>query len=206
MRLGIVACDILKNEIEFVTRDDPDFVHREYLEFALHIIPENMRAVIIETVNALEGKVDAVLLGYATCMSLGGITNELKVPAVMLSGSDCIEALLGSDRYEAEKRNCPGTWFSSPGWAEEGINGLIKEFHLDSVEGYDPSYFLDILFGSYKRCLFIDPGIGNEDVFHAKSEEFAKSLKLEHECCKCGLERIRDAVAGAKRLGIDLSA
>ncbi|MDR3282153.1 MAG: DUF1638 domain-containing protein [Candidatus Methanoplasma sp.] len=201
MRLGIVACDILKNEIEFVTGKDPDFVHREYLEFALHIIPENMRAVIIEKVNALEGKVDAVLLGYATCMSLGGITDKLDVPAAMLEGSDCIEALLGTERYEEEKRSCTGTWFSSPGWAKEGVNGLIREFHLDSVEGYDPSYFLDMLFGSYERCLFIDPGIGSEKEFHAKSEDFAKTLKLRHERCICGLERIEEAVARAKKLG-----
>ena len=52
MRLAIVACDILKEEIEFLTKDDPDFVHREYLEFALHENPEHMRDVIIEKVNS----------------------------------------------------------------------------------------------------------------------------------------------------------
>ena len=70
MRLAIVACDILKEEIEFLTKDDPDFVHREYLEFALHENPEHMRDVIIEKVNSLKGKVDAVFLGYAICSSL----------------------------------------------------------------------------------------------------------------------------------------
>ena len=32
MRLGIVACDILEKEIEFLTKDDPDFTYREYIE------------------------------------------------------------------------------------------------------------------------------------------------------------------------------
>ncbi|NLN71412.1 MAG: hypothetical protein GX137_01290 [Thermoplasmatales archaeon] len=49
MRLGIVACDILKNEIEYLTKDDPDFVRREYLEFALHVYPVEMRAKIEDT-------------------------------------------------------------------------------------------------------------------------------------------------------------
>ncbi|MBO4551796.1 MAG: DUF1638 domain-containing protein, partial [Candidatus Methanomethylophilaceae archaeon] len=79
-RLGIVACDILKPEIEFLTKDDPDFVHREYLEFALHEYSDVLRQKVTETVNALEGEVDAVLLGYARCQSLDGITNVLKVP------------------------------------------------------------------------------------------------------------------------------
>lgn len=36
MRIGILACDILKPEIEFLTKDDPDITMRKYLEFALH--------------------------------------------------------------------------------------------------------------------------------------------------------------------------
>ncbi|MDD2533033.1 MAG: DUF1638 domain-containing protein, partial [Candidatus Methanomethylophilaceae archaeon] len=86
MRLGIVACDILKNEIEHLTKDDPDFVRREYLEFALHVYPEDMRTKIEDTVNSLKGEVDAVFVGYAVCSSLQGLTRNLEVPAVMLEG------------------------------------------------------------------------------------------------------------------------
>lgn len=56
MRLGIIACDILEREIEFLTKDDPDFTYREYIEFALHENPPEMKRVIIEKVNALEGR------------------------------------------------------------------------------------------------------------------------------------------------------
>ncbi|MDR3282009.1 MAG: DUF1638 domain-containing protein [Candidatus Methanoplasma sp.] len=206
MRIGILACDILKNEIEFLTKDDPDFTYREYLEFALHENPENMKAVIIEKVSSMKGKVDVVFLGYATCQSLRGIIDALDVPTVMLQGADCIDALLGSEDYEAEKKICTGTWFSSPGWAEQGINALIKEFHLDSVEGLDPSYFLDILFASYERCLFIDPGIGNEEEFLKKSLAFADDLKLKHDCRKCGLDRLEDSIAEAKELATSISS
>ncbi|MFA6679398.1 MAG: DUF1638 domain-containing protein, partial [Candidatus Methanomethylophilaceae archaeon] len=108
MKIGIVACNILKNEIEFLTKDDPDFVYREYLEFALHENPEAMKRTIIEKVNSLKGCVDAVFLGYGTCQSLEGITNVLEVPTVMLSGADCIDALLGAQEYAAEKRICAG--------------------------------------------------------------------------------------------------
>lgn len=200
MRLGIIACDILKPEIEFLTKDDPDFVVREYLEFALHEYPQEMKQKIIETVNRYEGQLDAVFLGYAVCQSLEGVTQQLKVPTVMLRGADCIDALLTPPEYNREKRICAGTWFVSPGWAEQGVNGLIKELHLDSVEGVEPDFFLDMLFGSYQRCLFIDTGIGNTEYYRSKSEEVADRLKLKHDCRTCGLENIEEAIRRTKEL------
>ncbi|MFA5487368.1 MAG: DUF1638 domain-containing protein [Candidatus Methanomethylophilaceae archaeon] len=206
MRLGIVACDILKNEIEHLTKDDPDFVRREYLEFALHVYPEDMRIKIEDTVNSLKGEVDAVFVGYAVCSSLQGLTRNLEVPAVMLEGADCIDALLGSQEYTEEKRICTGTWFSSPGWAEQGIEGIIKELHLDSVEGYDPKFFVDMLFESYERCLFVDSGVGRTEHYMKKSEEVAEYLGLRHECRTCGLSKLEEAISKVKELGASLAS
>ena len=200
MRIGIIACDILKPEIEFLTKDDPDFIVREYLEFALHEYPQDMKEKVRDTVNSYEGKLDAVFLGYATCNSLENIECSLKVPTVMLKGADCIDVLLTPDEYDKEKKICTGTWFISPGWAEQGVNGLIKELHLDSVEGYDPDFFLDILFDSYQRCLFIDDGIGNSEYYKQKSEDVAKGLKLKLDCRKCNIDAIKEAIKKTKEL------
>ena len=200
MKLAIVACDILKPEIEFLTKDDSDFVVREYLEFALHEYPQELKSRVVETVNKYEGQVDAVFLGYATCQSLDGVTELLKVPAAMLQGADCIDVLLTPKEYVNEKKICAGTWFISPGWAEQGVDGLIKELHLDSVEGIDPQFFLDMLFDSYQRCLYIDDGIGNEEYYRKKSEEVAKQLKLKLNCRTCGLSGIKDAIERTKEL------
>ena len=202
LRLGIVACEVMKPEIEFLTKDDPDFVVREYLEFALHEYPQDMKAKIIETVNKYEGQLDAVFLGYAICNSLEGVTKLLMVPTVMLNGVDCIDAILTTSEYEKEKKICTGTWFMTPGWAEAGITGLIKEFHLDSVEGFEPGFFLDMLFESYQRCLFIDDGIGSEDHYRKKSEEVARGLKLRLDCRKCNIGAIREAIVSTKRLAL----
>ncbi len=200
MKLAIVACDILKPEIEFLTKNDPDFVVREYLEFALHEYPQDMKARIIETVNKYEGQVDAVFLGYAVCQSLEGVTDLLKVPTVMLQGADCIDVLLTPDEYTKEKKICAGTWFVSPGWAEQGVDGIIKELHLDSVEGVEPQYFLDMLFDSYQRCLYIDDGIGNEEYYRKKSEDVADQLKLKMDCRTCSLSGIKNAIEKTKKL------
>jgi len=199
MNIGIVACEILRDEIEYLTKDDPDFVHREYLEFALHEDSANMKRLLIEKVNALEGKVDAVLLGYAICQSLENVTEEMRVPTVMIRGADCIDALLGREEYNREKKICATTWFMSPGWTRIGVQGLIKQFHLDSVEGYAPSYFLDLLFESYERCLFIDSGIVDTEEYTRLAKEYADELKLKLDCRKCGIGTIEDAVKEVKK-------
>ena len=128
------------------------------------------------------------------------MTKIVKVPTVMLPGADCIDALLTTPEYNEEKAICAGTWFVSPGWAEAGVEGLIKELHLDTVEGVDPQFFLDMLFDSYQRCLFIDTGIGNTEYYRGKSEEVANQLKLRHDCRSCNLGAIEDAVRRLKAL------
>lgn len=202
MRIGIVACDILKNEIEFLTAGDEDIVHREYLEFALHVYPEDMRKKVEEAVNRLEGKVDAVLIGYATCQSLAGLERSVRVPAVMLEGDDCISVLMGPRKYAEAKSECTGTWFSTPGWAEQGMAAVIKELHLDSMveEGFPPEYFLDIIFDAYKRCLFVDTGIGNREKYEIRSLDFATQLRLPHSCACGTLENVGAALRSVKEL------
>ena len=200
MRIGLIACDILEPEFEHLIKDDPDFIHKEYVEFALHAYPDEIRKKLIEKVNALKGKVDVVILGYAICQSLGGFTEAVDVPTVMFEGDDCISVLLGSKEYMRERKICAGTWFSSPGWAREGMDGLVKEMHLDSIESMDPMMFMDMLFDSYERCLFIDTGVKGECDYLKRSKEFADKLKLRHDERKCGLKAFEDIIKSAKDL------
>ena len=204
LKIGILACDIIKNEIEHIVKDDPDFTERKYLEFALHEDPQHMREVIIEEGNAMLQNVDVLFLGYAVCQSLDGIEKEFSKPVIKLPGADCIDALLGPDEYTREKKICAGTWFNSPGWAIEGTQGLCKEMHLDVLPDIDPQFFLDMLFESYERVLFIDPGIGNEGEYVKKSEEMAVQLKLKHDCRKCDLRIFEDTIRKVKETAASL--
>ena len=207
MRIGLVACEILEPEFELLIKDDPDFVHKEYVEFALHAYPDDMREKLQEKVDALEGQVDVVILGYAVCQSLGGFPNTAKVPTVMFDGDDCICVFLGAKEYNNEKKICAGTWFSSPGWAREGMTGLIKEMHLDSVEGVDPMEFVEMLFDSYERCLYIDTGVPDEDgEYIRQSKVFADQLKLRHDERSCDLSAFTNIIKKAKDLANSLSS
>jgi hypothetical protein len=202
MRIAIVACDAIREEIEAVTAGDDQVVVREYLDFGYHLEPDTMKQALVNKVNSLQGQVDVVFLGYAHCQSLKGLPDILKVPTVMIEEEDCIAALLGTEEYHHQKKNGGITWFYPSGWATYGTDGLNKLFHLDSVadQGYRPEDVLKLLFDGFSRCLFIDTGKGDVCKAEQCSCEFAKTLGLRHEMTKGSLDIIQERWDMAKNM------
>ncbi|MDD1771611.1 MAG: DUF1638 domain-containing protein [Methanomassiliicoccales archaeon] len=194
-KIAILACDALRKEIDTITSDDKWVVSKEYLEFGLHLTPPELRDVILDKLSQLEGKVDAVFLGYGICQALKDVPSMAKVPLAMIETEDCIAALLTPDRYHDEKDNNGITWFYPAGWAEYGMQGITQLFHLDSVddERYPPEFFLDLLFDGFKRCLFIDTGMDGSERCYSNSELLASKLGLRHESTNGTLDLIREA-------------
>lgn len=202
VRIGVIACEIFKHELDLLTKDDPEIVVREYVEFGLHVYPEELRRAVIEKINSLDNIVDAVFLGYGICQSLENIPNQVKVPTVALPVDDCISALLTPTEYAKEKTACTGTWFATPGWAEIGKDGVIKTLRLDCLkdQGYPPELFLEMIYESYSRSLFIDTGVPEAEGFKKLSEKFAHEIQLEHDCRKGTLDILKDGLRRAKEL------
>jgi hypothetical protein len=203
MKIGIIACDALKDEIEDIIRDEEGIVHKEYVDFGYHLDPTTMRTILLEKVRALEGRVDAVFLGYAVCQSLKGLPDQVQVPTSMIECEDCIEALLGNDQYKCHKRSGGITWFYPSGWAKYGEAGLNHLFKMESVEGeYDPDFILKLMFNGFNRCLFVDSGVGDSTRCLECSQTFAHGLGLVHETARGDLGIIREAYARTKQMAM----
>jgi hypothetical protein len=209
MRIGIIACETFRRELEMIIQGDEDIVHKEYLEFGLHEYPEELKKAVVDKVNSLEGKVDAVLLGYGICQSLKDITKKMRVPTVQLKEDDCIGVLITSEEYERERKICAGTMFHTPAFCEMGEAWFEKDMRKKMSEeqmkdfldqGYDTMWFLRTLFNGYSRTLFIDTGIGDREHYLALSREFAAKLDMRHECRDGTLDVIRDALRRTKEL------
>ena len=200
VRIGILGCDAIRNEIETVTANDPDVGYREYLEFGLHLRPDELKATIIEKLRNLPVDLDALFLGYGHCQALKDVPTLSSIPLVMLEVEDCIAALITTEKYHQEKNKSGITWFYPAGWAVNGMPGIVKLFNLDckAVEGYPPEYFLRMMFDGFSRCLFIDTGITDVERCLKNSEEFGRTLGLRHESMKGSLDLIRDAWAMTK--------
>jgi hypothetical protein len=202
MKVGIVACEVFEKEIDLLTEGDHDIVYKEYVEFGEHVFPEKMKETLIKKVNALEGKVDSVFLGYGVCQSLKGVTNSLRVPTIMLEADDCIGTFLTQAGYEAERKKCTGTWFAIPFFSDMAIEKLTKEMHLDKIKNpkYDAMWFIRKFFEGYSRALYVDTGIGERESYESKSMDFAQLLNLRHESMDGTLALLKEGIEKAKTL------
>jgi len=204
MKIGIIACETFERELEVLTKGDKDITHKEYLEFGLHEYPEELKKAVVDKVNSLEGKVDAVLLGYGICNSLRDIVKEMRVPTVQLVGDDCIGVLITPEEYSRERKICAGTMYHTPYFSKMGrewFERKLKEQMPNYKEiGVDIDWYLAVMFDGYQRVLFIDDGLGNMEEFESMSKQFAADLHLRYER-RCGtLDLLADGLARTKEL------
>jgi hypothetical protein len=206
MRIGVVACESFRKEMDLLTEGDPDIVHKEYLEFGLHSYPQDLKKAVVEHVNALQGKVDAVFLGFGTCNSLKDVQRDLIIPTVTIEADDCVGALLTNEEYAREKRICAGTMFAIPFISEMGTEYFEKELYskMPNYEelGVDAQWFLDMLFDGYSRVLLVDTGVGDREDLRSRSREMADRLGLRYEERQGTLQVLRDCLQNAKNLAL----
>lgn len=208
MSYGIVACETFRREIDALTKGDPDLAYKEYVEIGLHEYPEELKKTIVEKVNSLKGRVDAVFLGYGICQSLKGITNELSIPTVMLEAEDCVGTFLTMPEYDKERKKCAGTWYATPAFAEMGVDyferDLRKSKDLDPAQ-FDIEWYLNALFDGYSRCLYVHSGLGDRDYFESKARKFSDRLKLIFESRDGTLVVLIDALTQTKSLAAKIN-
>jgi hypothetical protein len=206
MRIGIISCETFERNLEPLIKDDPDIVHKEYLEFGLHEYPDELKKAVIDKVNSLEGKVDAVLLGYGICNSLKDITSQVKVPTIQLRGDDCIGVLITPEEYAAERKKCAGTMYHTPYFAlmnREWFEKKMRE-HMPNYEelGLSLDWYMQKMFDGYSRVLFIDDGLGEIEKYVELSKQFAAELNLRHECRLGTAEILKQSLAMTKELAM----
>ena len=194
MKIGIVACNVIKREIDKLLPDFPEVTQIIYLDGALHIDSANLKEAVKSSVTAMKECVDVVFLGYGYCQSLKGIEEELDVPVVLPQLDDCISLLLTPERYAEEIRKEVGTWFITPGWAAINAEMIIKGLQLDRVVKYgkDPMDMAKRLFTHYRRGLLIDTGVEDDLDFTALSEAFCHDFNLIMDKTTSNLSLLRE--------------
>ncbi len=202
MKIGVVACDMMKRELDPLLAKTPGIEDVVYLQAALHCTPKKMKAVIKEQIDAIKDRVDAVFLGYGYCQSLEGIEDEYDIPVYLPQYDDCIAILFTPERYAEEIRREVGTWFMTPGWAEVGAEMVIKENHLDRVVKYgkDPMEMARRLFTHYRRGLYIDTAVGKRETFTRLAQSFCDDFNLTLEVTDADSTILRHCLDEAGRM------
>ena len=183
MKIGVIACSVMKMELDKLLQTIPEVSRITYLEVALHCYPQKMKEAIKEQIRAVQDQVDVVFLGYGYCQSLKGIEDEFEIPIVMPQMDDCIQILMTPQKYASEMRKEVGTWFMTPGWAEAGAEMVIKELRADRVTKYgkNPLEIAKRLFVHYRRGLYVDTGVGGNGHLVQKAAEFCEIFNLRLE-------------------------
>lgn len=154
------------------------------LEVALHRQRAILQRRLMAAAHELRPHVNALLLGYGSCG--GALRNattllDVDLPVFLPMDQeapvdDCVGLLLGSrERYHAEQRRVPGTFFVTPGWARQWKRVLGDGGHGAGGAG------LKRLFARYERSLLIVTPAVPEDDMRRAIEEFNELLGLRCE-------------------------
>jgi hypothetical protein len=200
-RIGLVACEVLRKEIETLLQDDPSITVIRYLEFGNHVHPKQLKQKVIDTIEEIKDHCDSIIVGFGVCQSLGDLPSCVDIPLVTLDNDDCISILLTKQRYKEELEKETGTYFMTPGWCDRPTDDMFKEFKIqDSAlrRGKDPQYFIKLLFKNYKRLLFIDTGVTDKTKYEQTAREVAQMLGLKFEETNGCLTNLKDLLSRAK--------
>lgn len=179
-RIGVIACEMIRRELELVLPKFPEITEVVWLQSSLHVDPRELKEKALDQINEMKDRVDVIFLGYAYCQSLKGIEAEVDIPVILPPYEDCLAMLLTPERYAEEKQKEIGTFFMTPGLAEGGTEMVIRDLHLDRARkhGKDPMDLARMLFTNYRRGLYIDTGVGQNEYFREKAADFCRDFNL----------------------------
>lgn len=131
MNTLLVACEVLRPELEMLAANMQTPPPMKFLEQRLHDYPDRLRSAFQEVVDTFEQENDGpltVLCGYGLCgRALCGV-HASRAILVFPKLHDCIPLLLGVGQKEANASSREGaTYWISPGW----LKYFLIPFHLE---------------------------------------------------------------------------
>lgn len=177
MFLKLISCEVLARQVYYIAAFSPHVIDIELVDKGLHNDSDLLRAELQRRLDAVEpDKYGAVLLGYGLCNnSIVGLTCP-HTQMVLPRAHDCITLYLGSgERYSAEFRRNPGTYWYTPDYMERGgsasdkisLGASTTETDMDTVYqeyvekyGQDNADYLMEVMGAwqkhYNRAAYIE--------------------------------------------------
>lgn len=158
---------------------------------ALHEDPKVLREEVAKTIAEVAAVCRSILLFYGLCgnafKDVGPLMEEAKRPITVLSDQegrpvdDCIAAVLGgTDGYLRLLKRYPGVFYLTPAWAENWRELMGK---MEITRGVDKDDLSTIKWmfelAGYKLALKIPTGLGDQDLFDSRIDEFIQVFNFE---------------------------
>ncbi|MBM4314126.1 MAG: DUF1638 domain-containing protein [Deltaproteobacteria bacterium] len=194
----VVACRVMKPELEQVRAETGGPAEILYLDQALHRTPAKLLGRLQEKIDEAAERASQIVLGYGLCSNgVVGITAR-RQGLVMPRCHDCIALFLGSPaRYDRVFRDQPGTYYLTPGWIAEKKDPLgIMEENEARFDRETALWVLEEEFRHYTRICLIDTGVGEMAPLRARARQNAEFLKKRYEEIPGSLDYFREIVQG----------
>ena len=208
MKIAVLACDVLTDEVRHFCRDLPDVARIEVIEQGLHNTPDLLRERLQAAISATEEDpaIDAIVLVYGLCSrGIEGISAR-RCRIAIARAHDCVTLLLGSkERYAEYVARHPGTYWYSPGWnrchvppGKERVEKLKREY----VEKYgeeNADYLMEMeqdWLRAYNRATFVDLGVTAVDADAVYTKQCADWLGWSFDRQQGDAQLLRDLLSG----------
>lgn len=158
---------------------------------ALHEDPNRLRDEVAATAASMASVCSSILLFYGLCgnafRDVSSMSRTVGRPITIISDEqerpvdDCIAAVLGgTDGYLRLLRRYPGVFYLTPGWAENWRTLMSKMEITRGIDGDDIAtlkWLFDM--AGYKLALKIQTGLGDQENFDARIDEFIRTFGFQ---------------------------
>jgi len=192
-RLAVLACEVLKQEVELFAKDCPHVVAVEIMEMNLHEQPLGMRAALLKKIAEVEARhqPDAIALVFGLCgCGLIGVRAQ-GCPVVVARAHDCVTLFLGSkETYLQRQKEHPETYWFTPGWNQTGRApgpekfAKLKQEYTEKFDEEEADYLIEQEMNglsTYKTAAFVDLGIGDASEHEASAKKSAEWLGWNYQ-------------------------
>lgn len=190
-RVHVLACGVLAADLRVLAEKIPARLTLDFLPGKLHTVPHELHRRLQERIDAVSaaGTADVIAIGYGLCGRGTVGLHARNIPLRIPKAHDCIALFLGSDAaYQEQFARCPGTYYVSAGWVQEGMGsgsavvpssewrgdargtsgegstadeGKSLDERYGSENAHAIQHFMESWKRNYSRAVFIDTGIGN---------------------------------------------
>ena len=181
-----VSCSVLRPELTALCEQGQLPFAVSFVDSMLHMEPERLCTVLSEVVDSHRRGEDRLVLVFGDCHARMNEVDSLAGVA-RVSGANCCEILLGSERYRQFERE--GAFLILPEWAERWEE--IFRDHLGFSDGAAKQFMAEM----HSKLVYLDTGVMPEPT--GRLEAFSRYVGLPCQRETVGLECLRRAIIEA---------
>lgn len=177
----MIACGMLRDELELAmdrTGVRPEIV---WMEKGLHDKPQNLRTALQAEIDRLSPDHDSILLALCYCGGaldgVGSQTATLAVPRF----DDCTRMLLAHTPGQRNLADCHCLYFTRQWLDSERFIGRDYDVHLKRYGAEKATYIYQAMLANYRALCMVDTKAYPLSECEAFAQETAKKLNLAYE-------------------------